>query len=84
MPKRVWTGLLPGRTIHKSLGSVLQVNNLEVYRPSDGFATKFEAGNHLSIVDWCDGSTDLTSTTTRIFHQWIKSVSFVCPRVLRG
>jgi len=68
MPKRVWTGLFPVRTLHKSLDSVFQVNNIEVYKQPDGFATKFEVGNHLSMVDWCNGIGGFDLKNDGIFH----------------
>jgi hypothetical protein len=42
--------LLPAGPVHKPLDSVLQVNNIEVYKQAEGFATEFEVGNHLSMV----------------------------------
>jgi hypothetical protein len=44
------------------------MNNIEVYKQPDRFATKFEVGNHLSMVDWCDGINGFDFYNDLIFH----------------
>jgi hypothetical protein len=51
----VVNALFPISSVHEALDTVLQVDNIEVYKQSERFATEFEVRKDLSLMDRSDG-----------------------------
>jgi hypothetical protein len=65
---------LPG-TVHKTLDAVLQLNNLEVYKQSDGFTTQFEVGNDLNMMHGRYGFDRFDLDNHKVFRQQIHAIT---------
>ena len=43
--------LLPAGAVHETLDAIFQMDNTEVYKEADGFATEFEVRKDLDLMD---------------------------------
>jgi len=66
--------LLPPGTIHKAPDAVFQVDNIEVYKQAERFATQLELGKELGLMDGRDRVHRLNFDYNQILDQQINAI----------
>ncbi len=66
--------LFPARTVHEAFDAVFQMNNVKVYKQSEGFATEFEVGEDLSLMHRADGIDRLEFHNHQVFDKQVDPI----------
>jgi hypothetical protein len=73
-PTRFFLVLPPG-AVYKALNTILQVNNIEVYKQSQGFATQFDVQKNMGVMYWCDGVHRLQCNDDQVFNEQVDAIT---------
>jgi len=67
--------LLPPRSVHKAFEAILEMNNIEVYKQSNGFATELKVRKDLGLMDRGDCVNGLNLHYDQVLNQQVHAIA---------
>jgi hypothetical protein len=67
--------LLPVCAVYEALNAVSQMDNIEVYKQSNGFTTELEVRKNLRVMYWRDCLNGLDLHNQQVFRQQVDAVT---------
>jgi len=66
---------MPIRATHETFDAILEMNNIEVYKETDGFATELQVRKDLGLVDCGDRINGLQFYYHQVFNEKVYAIS---------